>query len=247
MMRLKETIKKNCRKKGLLNLRRWIFVRRFPCYLFLIIIGGSFGMASQLQGAERGGTMQTLSLESAAPDFHLPDVVTGEIVSRDDFKDKKALLIMILCRHCPYVQHIKKELSQFGRDYAGKDIAMVAISANDPEGYPEDHPDQLKAMAEEEGFVFPFLFDETQEAAKAFSAVATPDFFLFDEERKLVYRGQFDDSRPRGGIPVTGRDLRGAVDAVLEEKPVPGAQKPAVGCSIKWKPGNNPTLEKFKT
>jgi len=181
-----------------------------------------------------------LAIGSPAPDFKLPDVVTGKEVSLADFKSEKALLVVIICRHCPFVQHVKTELARLGKDYAGKGLAIVAISANDPAGYPEDAPEKLKEMAEVAGFVFPLLFDGTQAVSKAYSAVATPDFFLFDQDRKLVYRGQFDDSRPGSKIPVTGKDVRAAIDSVLEGRPVSADQKPAVGCSIKWKPGNMP-------
>ena len=175
------------------------------------------------------------------PKFSLPDTVSGKTVSIDDFRGKKALLVIILCRHCPYVQHAKKAISQLAEDYAGKDIAIVAISANDPAAIPEDGPEGLKEMAAEEGFNFPVLFDETQQAAKALTAVATPDFFLFNKDRKLVYRGQMDSSRPGNDKPATGEDLRRAIDAVLSGQPVSREQKPSFGCSIKWKPGNEPS------
>jgi len=181
------------------------------------------------------GKKGLLKLGSQAPDFALPDVVTGKIVRRDDFKDQTALLVVILCRHCPYVKHIRQDLVKFGKDYAGKGLAIVGISANDPTAYPEDRPESLKDMAVRESFTFPILFDTEQNVAKAYTAVATPDFLLFDKDRKLVYRGQYDDSRPGNASPVTGKDLRGAVDAVLAGKPVSGNQKHAVGCSIKWK------------
>ena len=181
-----------------------------------------------------------LRLGTKAPEFQLPDVVTGKTISLDTFKDKKALLVMFICRHCPYVQHVKEELARLGRDYIDKGLGIVAISSNDIEAYPEDSPEKLKEMALEEGFTFPVCFDETQEVAKAYTAACTPDFFLFDAERKLVYRGQLDDSRPGNNIPVTGRDLREAIEAVLEGRPVNPNQKPSIGCNIKWKPGNEP-------
>ena len=181
-----------------------------------------------------------LPLSSQAPDFHLKDVVTGKMVSRDDFSGKKALAVIFLCRHCPYVQHVKKGITQLARDYAAKSVAIVGISSNDPAAYPQDAPASLKEMAIEEKFSFPLLFDETQEVAKAYTALCTPDPFLFDESRRLVYRGQLDDSRPGSGRSVTGKDLREAIDAVLTGRPVSGDQKPAVGCSIKWKRGNEP-------
>jgi peroxiredoxin len=181
-----------------------------------------------------------LDLATKAPDFSLPDVTTGKKVNLSDFSGKTALLVMFICRHCPYVQHIKEGLAKLGKDYASKDIAIVAISANDAQNYPDDAPDQLKAFARQEGFNFPFLYDESQAVAKAYTAACTPDFFLFDRNRKLVYRGQLDDSRPGSGKPVTGRELRVAIDALLVDRPVPPDQKPSIGCNIKWKPGNEP-------
>ncbi|MCL6546521.1 MAG: thioredoxin family protein [Bryobacteraceae bacterium] len=177
-----------------------------------------------------------LALGTPAPDFSLPDVVSGRTVSLKDFADKKALLVMFICRHCPYVVHVKHELARLGVDYADKPVGIVAISSNDAEAYPEDAPESLKQMALELGFRFPFLYDESQDVARAYSAACTPDFFLFDAGRKLVYRGQLDDSRPGNGIPVTGRDLRAAIDAVLADQPVNSNQKPSLGCNIKWKP-----------
>lgn len=182
-----------------------------------------------------------LPLGTEAPDFHLKDVVSGSEFSLATFADKKALLAMFICRHCPYVKHVKQELSRIGKDYQEKNIGIVAISANDIEEYPEDAPDSLKQMAKEEGFTFAYCYDEEQEVAKAYTAACTPDFFLFDEERKLVYRGQLDDSRPSNGLPVTGRDLRTAIDAILTNQPVSQHQKPSVGCNIKWKKGNEPS------
>jgi len=184
-------------------------------------------------GADEGA--RPLSLGDSAPDFALPDVVTGKTVSPGDFSGKKALLVIFLCRHCPYVVHVKQGLIQMVKDYADADIAVIAISSNDASKYPMDAPDKLKEMAVEDGFPMPLLYDESQDAARAYTAVCTPEFFLFDGSRKLVYRGQFDDSRPGSGMPVTGTDLRAAVDAVLAGKPVPEPQPPAVGCSIKWK------------
>jgi peroxiredoxin len=177
-----------------------------------------------------------VALGAPAPDFSLPDVVSGKTISLKTFAAKKALLVMFICRHCPYVQHVQEGLALLGRDYAARDIEIVAISANDAKGYPEDAPASLKAMAEELKFTFPYCYDESQAVAKAYSAVCTPDFFVFDQARRLVYRGQLDDSRPGNGKPVTGRDLRAALDAVLAGRPVDPAQRPSVGCSIKWKP-----------
>jgi peroxiredoxin len=181
-----------------------------------------------------------LELGAPAPDFQLPDVVSGKLVSLDTFRDKKALVVMFICRHCPYVQHIKEELARLGRDYATKSVGIVAISSNDATQYPDDRPERLRAMAEELGFNFPLCYDESQQVAKAYAAACTPDFYVFDQNRRLVYRGQLDDSRPGNGIPVTGKDLRTAIDAVLEGRPVPPEQKPSLGCNIKWKPGNEP-------
>ncbi len=181
-----------------------------------------------------------LALGTTAPDFALPDVVSGKTVSLSNFSGKKALLVMFICRHCPYVVHVREELSRLGKDYAGKDIGIVAVSANDAADYPDDSPQQLKAMARELGFVFPFCYDESQETAKAYTAACTPDFFLFDSNRKLVYRGQLDDSRPGNGKPVTGKDLRSAIDAVLAGKPVNPKQMASIGCNIKWKKGKEP-------
>ena len=176
-----------------------------------------------------------LALGTKARDFSLPDVVTGKTVSLATFAGHKALLVMFICRHCPYVQHIKTELARLGKDYAGTPLGIAAISTNDAVNYPDDAPPSLKAMAQEEGFAFPFCYDESQAVAKAYTAACTPDFFLFDASRALVYRGQLDDSRPGNGTPVTGRDLRAAIDAVLAGTPVSPAQRPSIGCNIKWK------------
>ncbi len=196
------------------------------------------GVAAATASAE--GKKGLMKLGDVAPEFKLQDVVTGKDVELADFKDSKALLVAVICRHCPFVQHVKKELVRLGKDYQGKGLAIVAISANDPAGYPEDAPGKLKEMAVADGFTFPLLFDGNQTVAKAYTAVATPDFFLFDQTRKLVYRGQFDDSRPKNGIPVTGKDVRAAIDATLQGHPVSQVQRPSVGCSIKWKPGQTP-------
>jgi len=181
-----------------------------------------------------------LELGTEAPDFDLPDVVSEKRISLKSFSDKKALLVMFICNHCPYVQHVKQELARLGKDYASRDIGIVAISSNDVRGYPDDAPQRLKAMAQEAGFTFSFCYDETQEVAKTYTAACTPDFFLFDQERRLVYRGQLDDSRPGNEKPVTGRDLRAALEAVLTGKPVNSNQRPSAGCNIKWKRGNEP-------
>lgn len=176
-----------------------------------------------------------LALGTKTPDFSLPDVVSGQIISLDSFKDKKALVVMFICRHCPYVKHVQEQLARIGKDYQEKDIGIVAISSNDIEAYPEDAPQSLKEQAEELGFNFPYLYDETQEVAKAYRAACTPDFYLFDQERKLVYRGQLDNSRPGSSIPVNGKNLRETIDAVLSDQPINPNQKPSMGCSIKWK------------
>ena len=182
-----------------------------------------------------------LPLGTTAPSFILPDVTTGKMYSLDAFHGKDALLVMFICRHCPYVKHVEQEIAKIGKDYQDKKLGIIAISSNDPTTYPDDAPDQLKEMAKRLGFRFPFCFDEQQEIAKAYKAACTPDFYVFDAQRRLVYRGQLDDSRPGNNKPVTGRDLRAAIDAVLAGKPVDDKQKPSIGCSIKWKPGNAPS------
>ena len=181
-----------------------------------------------------------LPLGTPIPAFALPDVVSGQSISQDTFADKQGFLVMFICKHCPYVVHVKDELARLGRDYADQNLGIVAISSNDVSGYPDDAPESLKVMAQQLGFVFPFCYDETQEVAKAFTAACTPDFFLFDRDRKLVYRGQLDDSRPGNGKPVTGKDLRTALNAVLDGQPINQDQRPSAGCNIKWKPGNEP-------
>jgi peroxiredoxin len=179
-----------------------------------------------------------LPLGTAAPDFRLPDT-TGKTVSLSDFKGRP-LLVMFICNHCPYVKHIRAGLAQLARDYQPRGAAFAGINSNDVATHPDDSPAEMVMEARSAGYVFPYLYDETQVAAKAYRAACTPDFFLFDKNHRLVYRGQFDDSRPGNGIAVTGRDLRAALDAVLAGKPVATAQKPSIGCNIKWKPGNEP-------
>lgn len=181
-----------------------------------------------------------LPLGTAAPNFQLTDVVNGKTVSLETFKDKKALLVMFICVHCPYVKHVRDQIAQIGRDYQAENLGIVAISSNDISQYPEDAPEGMKQMTQALGFTFPFCYDETQEVAIAYHAACTPDFFLFDQQRKLVYRGQLDNSRPESGIPPTGRDLRSAIDAVLKNSPITSDQKPSLGCNIKWKKGNEP-------
>jgi len=180
-----------------------------------------------------------LPLGTTAPDFKLPDT-NGKIVSAADFKDAPALLVIFMCNHCPYVVHLRAGLAQFARDYLPKRVAIAGINANDVANYPEDSPARMKDEVKSAGYSFPYLYDETQAVAKAYRAACTPDLYLFDRNRKLVYRGQFDDSRPGNGVPVTGRDLRAALDAVLAGKPVSPNQKASMGCNIKWKSGNEP-------
>ena len=184
-------------------------------------------------------TESTMELElgAQAPDFALPDVTTGKTVRRDDFRGQKGLLVMFVCTHCPYVKHVEKGLAALGMDYDGEPVSIVAISSNDAKSYPDDAPEGLKQQAKRMGFRFPYLYDESQEVARAYHAACTPDFFLFDGSLKLAYKGQFDGSRPGSGIPVSGQDLRAAMDAVLAGRPVAKEQKPSIGCNIKWKGG----------
>jgi len=176
-----------------------------------------------------------VELGSGAADFQLKDVVTGKTISRDDVAGTKGLLVMFICRHCPFVKHVQRQLARIGHDYAHSGVGIVAISSNDAVAYPEDRPESLAEMSREEGFEFPVLYDDSQEVARQYDAQCTPDFFLFDKQQRLVYRGQLDDSRPGNGVPVTGRDLRAALDAVVAGEPVPVQQRPSIGCSIKWK------------
>lgn len=177
----------------------------------------------------------TTPLGAPAPDFSLPDVVTGQSVTLSSLPASKALLVMFICRHCPYVVHVREPILQFAREFLPQGAAFIAISSNDAASYPDDAPDKLKEMAIEHEFPFPVLYDETQEIARAYDAQCTPDFFLFDADRKLAYRGRLDDSTPGNGKPLTGQDLRLALESVLAGKPVPPGQKPSLGCSIKWK------------
>jgi peroxiredoxin len=176
-----------------------------------------------------------MELGTTAPDFALPDVVTGKLVRRDDFRGQRGLLVMFICTHCPFVKHIEKGLAALGMDYDGEPVSIVAIGSNDAASYPDDSPAGLKQQAQTMGFRFPYLYDETQAVAHAFKAACTPDIYLFDGDFKLVYRGQFDKSRPGNGVPVTGEDLRAALDAVLEGSPPAADQKASIGCNIKWK------------
>ncbi|HRP61907.1 MAG TPA: thioredoxin family protein [Phycisphaerales bacterium] len=183
-------------------------------------------------------------LGSPAPSFLLPDATTGNLVSIEDFADHGALLVMFICNHCPFVKHLRAALAELGREYQPQGAAIIAISSNDVQKYPDDSPAKMASEAREAGYTFPYLFDESQDVAKSYKAACTPDFFLYDRLRQLVYRGQFDDSRPSNGIPVTGADVRAALDAVLAGEPVSRNQKPSIGCNIKWKPGNEPDYAK---
>jgi peroxiredoxin len=180
-----------------------------------------------------------LPLGTKAPGFSLPNV-DGKNVSLDDFAGAPAYLIIFMCNHCPYVKHVADQLARLGRDYQAKKVAVIGISSNDIGTHPADSPEQMVHEVEERGYTFPYLFDETQQVAKDYGAACTPDFFVFDKNQKLVYRGQLDSSRPDSGIPVTGKDLRAALDAVLAGKSVAGDQKPSIGCNIKWTSGNEP-------
>ena len=180
-----------------------------------------------------------LPLGTTAPDFSLVSV-DGNTYQLSDFQSADALVVMFICNHCPFVKHLAAGLAEFGREYQAKNAAVVAISSNDVANYPQDSPEQMVHEAEQQGYTFPYLFDEDQSIAKAYRAACTPDFYVFDRERKLAYRGQFDASRPDSGIPVTGEDLRAAVDAVLAGTPVAEEQSPSIGCNIKWIDGEQP-------
>ena len=180
-----------------------------------------------------------LPLGTQAPNFALPDTA-GNVVTLDSLKDSKALVVMFICNHCPFVKHVADELAKLGRDYQPKAVAVVAIQSNDAINYPDDSPAKMKREREQRGYSFPYLYDESQEVAKTYKAACTPDFYVFDGEQKLVYRGQLCDSRPKSDIPVTGRDLRAAIDAVLAGEKPSADQKPSMGCNIKWKAGNEP-------
>ena len=185
-------------------------------------------------------TPSTMSpLGTAAPDFKLSDP-QGKMIALSDFAGARALLVMFICNHCPFVKHIAHGLVDLGNVYQSKGVAVVAINSNDVEKHPDDRPLMMAEEVVSRGYTFPYLFDETQETAKAYRAACTPDFFVYDQDRKLVYRGQLDDSRPSNDMPVTGADLRAALDAVIEGRPVNEDQKPSIGCNIKWKPGNEP-------
>jgi peroxiredoxin len=179
-----------------------------------------------------------ISLGTQAPDFSLVNI-DGKVVSRSDFAGKP-LLVAFICNHCPFVVHIRRALQEFAAEYQRKGLAIIGISSNDIAAYPQDGPEQMKEEARAAGYTFPYLLDETQDVARAYHAACTPDFFLFDKNHGLAYRGQFDSSRPGNGLPVTGQDLRAAVDAVLSGKPVSDEQRPSIGCNIKWKAGEEP-------
>jgi peroxiredoxin len=180
-----------------------------------------------------------LPLGTQAPDFSLPNI-DGRTVSLDDFKGSPALLVAFICNHCPFVKHVAPAFADLAREYQARGAAVVAINSNDATSYPADSPEQMVHEAENRGYTFPYLYDEDQSVAKAYWAACTPDFYVFDRDRKLVYRGQMDSSRPDSGIPVTGKDLRAALDAALAGKPALADQKPSIGCNIKWKAGNEP-------
>jgi peroxiredoxin len=180
-----------------------------------------------------------LPLGTKAPAFTLPDVA-GRQISLSDFPDALAVVVVFMCNHCPYVRHLRNGLAQLAREYSPRGVGIVGISSNDVSKYPADSPAKMAEEAKSAGYLFPYLYDETQAVAKAYHAACTPDFFVFDQDKVLVYRGQFDDSRPGNGVPVTGKDLRAALDAVLVGKPVDPNQKPSIGCNIKWKPGDEP-------
>jgi peroxiredoxin len=180
-----------------------------------------------------------LPLGTEAPGFALPDAV-GNLVSLSDFEEAKTLVVVFMCNHCPFVKHVIDGLVKLVKEYQSRGVAFVGINANDVGEFPEDRPEKMAEFAREKGITFPYLYDETQNVAKQYHAACTPDFFVFDENRRLVYRGQMDDSRPGSNVPVTGADLRAALDAILAEEPVPEEQKPSMGCNIKWKAGNEP-------
>jgi peroxiredoxin len=181
-----------------------------------------------------------IPLGTAAPDFTLPNVLTGKTVSLADFIDSPALLVMFICNHCPYVKHVQAGMTQMAKDFHARGVAVVAISSNDAVNYPDDGPEKMKEEAQRAGYSFPYLYDESQSVARAYRAACTPDFFFFDGQRKLVYRGQMDDARRGNTLPVTGKTLRVVVDAVLGGQPVSANQIPSLGCNIKWKPGQEP-------
>ncbi len=180
------------------------------------------------------------ALGAPAPDFNLPDTVSGRSITRDTAAGPHGLLVMFICNHCPFVKHIRAQLAQIGKDAQSLGIGVVAISSNDAAAYPDDAPDKMRAEAHSAGYTFPYLHDESQQVARSYDAACTPDFFLYDKSNRLVYRGQLDDARPGNDIPVTGHDLRAALQSLAANKPIPTDQKPSIGCNIKWRPGNEP-------
>ena len=176
-----------------------------------------------------------VDLGTTAPDFSLPDTVSGKVIDLQELKSDKGTVIMFICNHCPFVKHVQHELVRLAQDYQPQGIAFAAISANDANDYPDDSPDRMRAVAKELGYPFPYLYDESQRIARAYDAACTPDFFVYDGKRSLVYRGQLDNSRPDNGVPVTGKDLRAALDALLAGRPIDPDQRPSIGCNIKWK------------
>jgi peroxiredoxin len=183
---------------------------------------------------------QMIDLGTEAPNFQLPDVVSGKTIGLDDFPNAKGFMIAFICNHCPFVQLIRHEFARYGREYTERGIAVIAINSNDIDAHPEDGPDAMRDDARRFGYTFPYCLDEDQSVAKEYQAACTPDLYLFDADRKLVYRGQFDGSRPGNDVPVTGTDLRAATDALLAGQPIPSDQKASLGCNIKWRPGNEP-------
>jgi peroxiredoxin len=180
-----------------------------------------------------------LPLGTTAPDFALPDC-EGKTVTRDSARGTAGILIVFMCNHCPYVKHIASELASLANEYMARGVGVVGISSNDVESHPDDAPDKMRQEAQQQGYQFAYLYDQSQSVAKAYRAACTPDFYLFDRDMKLIYRGQLDDTRPKQGTQATGKDLRAALDAMLSEKPIPEPQKASLGCNIKWKPGNEP-------
>ena len=181
-----------------------------------------------------------LPIGTRIPDFVLTNTVDGKPVSPRDYAGRNALLVMFICNHCPFVKHVKEELGRLAAEYEPRGLAIIAINSNDVVAYPQDGPDRMRELALEENWRFPYVLDDTQEVAKAFRAACTPDFFLFDHRQRLAYRGQLDDSRPSNGIPVSGRDLRAAIEEVVANHPVTGEQRPSIGCNIKWRVNNQP-------
>lgn len=181
------------------------------------------------------------ALGAPAPDFALPDAVSGRTITRDTAAGPHGLLVMFICNHCPFVKHIRSELTRIGNDAKSLGVGVIAISSNDAAAYPDDAPDKMRSEAASAGYTFPYCYDESQHVAHAYDAACTPDFFLYDKSMRLVYRGQLDDSRPGNNIPLTGEDLRTALQSLAANKPISTTQKPSIGCNIKWRPGNEPT------